>query len=277
MIRKLALGTAQFGLNYGVSNTTGKTAINEVYNILIFCREKGITFIDTASAYGDSESVLGFAGVSDFQIVSKFINNKNENDFRDQLYNSLKKLKVDQLYAYLAHCTESTLQNKWEQKCIHEARSDGLIQKAGVSLNTISDLKILLDSGFLPDIIQVPYNYIDRRFESIMMELHGNGVEIHARSCFLQGLLLMPPDKTNDFFKPLKPFLKTLHDENDNVRGSLLKFVIEKSFIDKVVIGVESLNQLSQNLNSLADANELNIEAPNVDENILAPSKWNLR
>lgn len=274
MVNKIALGTVQFGLRYGISNQRGQTPIEEIKSILRYCRSVGIEVLDTASAYGDSESNLGNAGVEDFHVISKFLNNRAQQDSENQLNNTLTRLNKKKLYAYLAHRPEELLTNEWEWDFLNWKKEEKIIEKIGFSLETPQQLEVLLNAGFWPDIIQVPYNYLDRRFEKQIEYLSNKGVEIHCRSAFLQGLFFMPPNSLPSFFDPIKPFLTSLQRSAPDLNGSLLKFVLEKKFISKIVMGVESLAQLQNNLNSATDAATLNTEIPDFEEEIIIPAKW---
>jgi len=272
---KIALGTVQFGLHYGISNTQGVTPLSEVKSILTACREQGVTMIDTASAYGDAEHILGDAGVNEFQVVSKFMPNGGVEEVEKQLAHSLENLGVSRLYGYLAHRPTELLKQPWEWALLQEKKSQGIIQKLGFSLNRPAELHELLDRGYYPDIVQVPYNYLDRRFEADFENLKKAGVEIHTRSAFLQGLFFMDPTKLPDFFEPLKPVLTNLHKTVPNLFGELLKFVIDNTMIDYVVVGVESLNQFNANLKNLLNADKhLGNNNIGINENILIPSNW---
>ncbi len=98
---KIALGTVQFGINYGISNTHGKTNANEVNDILTFAKEVGINTLDTAYAYGDSEQVIGNIPISnDYKIITKYSGSKGvDKEFKD----SIDRLKQRMIYGYLFH------------------------------------------------------------------------------------------------------------------------------------------------------------------------------
>jgi len=271
---KIAIGTVQFGLDYGISNKSGKTTFEEANQILNFCLENNISCIDTASAYGDAEVVLGKIGCSNFNIVTKFINPLSLRDFQHGLQNSFERLNINSIYGYLSHRPEELLKSDWLWHALNDVKAEGKVTKIGYSLNHPDELDALLEKGYVPDIIQVPYSYVDRRFEPFFKKLKSDGVEIHSRSCFLQGLLLMKANELSDFFNPIKPFLKALESATTNRNGTLLRFVLSNPFIDKVVLGVETLAQLKSNISDAEVANDLAIELPNLKEAILMPSKW---
>lgn len=269
---KISLGTVQFGLDYGVSNKQGQTHSNEVGKILETAKLKGVDLIDTASAYGNAEVVLGQFDLSMFKVVSKFMPSEKIS-LDTQLRGSLKKLKIDKLYGYLAHRPLSLLENNsWE--ALKDLKAHGLVGKIGYSLNEPSELDVLLNRGYFPDIIQVPFNYLDNRFEKHMMELKDKGCEIHTRSTFLQGLFFVDPQKLSSFYDEVKPYISKLQKKHDFLQNQLLNYVLEKKFIDRVVIGVENNNQFLQNLQKL-DLKErlpkLNIK---FSDKLLMPMYW---
>ncbi|WP_215224735.1 aldo/keto reductase [Echinicola shivajiensis] len=273
MVHKLAIGTVQFGLDYGISNKRGRTSLNEVREILSYCDEIGINTLDTASAYGDAESILGKIGIGKFKLISKFLFNNSSEEFKNQLKTTLFKLKASHLYGYLFHRPLSALENNWEWDELQASKDAGLIEKIGFSFNEPLELEKIMDKGFLPDLIQVPYSYLDRRFEKYMIALKEKEVEVHTRSCFLQGLFFMDPDFLPTFFNPLYKFLSEFKDSAYN-HGSLLKFVVESPYVDKVVLGIENKRQLQENIESMLKAKVPDLLVPNLTNDILMPSRW---
>jgi aryl-alcohol dehydrogenase-like predicted oxidoreductase len=271
---KLGLGTVQFGTSYGISNKEGKTSIEEVHKIVDFARINSIRYIDTAYAYGDAEKVLGSINIDSFNIISKY-KSEREGDLVSQFKKSLNRLNISCIYGYLAHRPLSLIENNnlnWNR--LVELKKKGRIKNIGASFNEVEEVEKLLNAGVDLDIIQIPYNYLDRRFEDIIKELKGNGCEIHARSAFLQGLFFCEPNALGEFFDEVKPILKTIQKEKD-MAVKLLKFVLEKEFIDVVNIGVNNVAQLRSNIRKL---NEIKGPLPELDkpvsESILLPSGW---
>ncbi len=271
---KLGLGSVQFGVNYGISNTQGQTSSAEVKNILSFALETGITTIDTASGYGSAEKILGENELDNFQVISKYILPSPEGKIAVQLLKTLADLKIKSLYGYMAHRPMEIINNPGEWEQLKSLKEQGLIKKIGFSLNMPSELSALLEKGFEPDIIQAPFNYLDTRFENAMKRLKESGCEIHSRSAFLQGLFFRPASSLPDFFEGVKPILTKLQSIKFSLPGALLRFVLEKDFIDKVIIGVENVIQLKQNLADIDNASLLPVEAYHVPENILMPFNW---
>ncbi len=273
---KLALGSVQFGLVYGISNTHGQTSAKEVSLILAEAKGNGITTIDSAAAYGNAEEVLGKNDLNGFSIVSKFISPSKFGAIETQLSKTLADLGVSSLYGYLSHRPEEIINDAGQWETMKEIQAKGLVKKIGFSLNTTQELETLLSKGFVPELIQIPFNYLDRRFETLAIQLKKQGCEIHARSAFLQGLLFKDPGTLPDFFDTVKPLITALQSLKELLPAALLQFVLKKFFIDKVVTGVENLAQLKQNI--AAAETILSVALPvmeaTVPENILMPSCW---
>lgn len=279
MISKIAIGTAQFGMDYGISNIIGQSSKHEVEKILNFAKENGISLIDTAQSYGNSEKVIGSLNEGRFNIVTKINSSINTSKrTREIVEKSLKRLGVKSIYGILFHDPESAFQAAKVHEELNTLKEAGIIKKTGYSVYTPNELERLISKYGLPDIVQIPFNHLDRRFENLSIDLKAKGVEIHSRSTFLQGLYFMNPNDLSDHFKQVRPYLNLIREKmcDDNlIAGFLLNFVLSKPFIDKVVIGVNNVAQLKFNLNSLnkSFSNDV-VEAPDVSNQILIPSLW---
>lgn len=270
---KLGLGTVQFGLHYGVTNTAGQTPAAEVAKILQAATKNGIQFLDTASAYGNAETILGKNDLSSFNIVSKYFTPSPGKLIEDQLAQTLQDLDVQTLYGYLAHRPADILNDPEQWVTLKKLQQQGFVKKIGFSLNTTEELEELIKKNFIPDLIQVPYNYLDTRFESLIIKLKEQGCEIHTRSVFLQGLFFKNADTLPAFFDPVKQIIRQLQQE-ENLHGALVRFAASSTFIDKVIIGVENCNQLMQNIVSLNTGTDLVNNKINIPAHILMPSHW---
>ena len=277
-VKKIVLGTVQFGLDYGISNRDGQTSSTEVKTILQEASNLGITFLDTAHVYGNSEKVLGECELTNqFQIISKFPRLQADRTLESYLIESLSLLKQDSLYGYLAHDADSVNERDIWRRLIG-IKEKKLVQNVGVSLYTREQLWKLLDKNFIPDIVQVPYNLFDRRFEREFETLKTLGVEIHARSVFLQGLFFLETDLLPAHFNRAKPLLEKLRKTFDDraLAGHLLNFCLKNPSIDKIVIGVNHASQLASNISQLnlfsTDFNWSEFQLS--DESILLPYNW---
>lgn len=272
---KIGLGSVQFGIPYGVSNNGGQTSPVEVTKILTYSGKSGITVIDTASAYGNAEEVLGENDINNFKIVSKFIPPEESNSISLQLNKSLSNLKIDSLYGYLAHRPLDLIknQNQWEELLV--LKQEKRINKIGFSLNEPREFELLFQKGMIPDLIQVPFNYFDNRFKDILLDLKTNGCEIHTRSAFLQGLFFMDVVNLPSFFDEVKKEISELQINFDNnLSGTLLKYVLSLNFVDVVIMGVENEKQLKNNLITIDSAPSLKSKDFNFSESVISPINW---
>jgi aryl-alcohol dehydrogenase-like predicted oxidoreductase len=275
---KIALGTAQFGLNYGISNKVGQTDEVEVFQILQLAKSIGISTLDTAYAYGNSQNVLGDLHEGDFNIITKLSPDILAHiSVETLLLNSFNELKVERLYGVLFHSAESALNNPKAYFDLLKEKEKGKVKKIGFSVYTPQELEALISKYGTPDLIQIPFSLLDTRFEKLAVDMHSKGVEIHSRSTFLQGLFFMNPSQLTTFFNPLKIFLNQIRSNfatNSELAAYLLKFVLSKPFIDKVIIGVNNAGQLRDNVNNIKTMKSIYFETPDVSEEILLPNLW---
>jgi len=262
----------QFGLPYGISNRTGQPDKNTVRSVLDLALRNEISVMDTASAYGTAELVLGEIGTDGFQIVSKYMPPESNVSIEEQLHNTLAILKQDALYGYLSHRPQNLLKHPEQWEVLNEQKTEGFVHKIGYSLNEPSELEQLLAVGMIPDLVQVPVNYFDHRFVPYFETLKSHGTEIHARSAYLQGLFFL-----RDFpvrFTPIVQTVRNLQASMSNLPAALLAHVLSQKLIDKVIIGVQNPAQLSDVINSLGSAEPLPDFSEQLPDDILMPSKW---
>lgn len=275
LIHKIGVGSVQFGLPYGISNKNGKTPESEVTTILNFARENLMQVIDTASAYGSSEYILGQNNLHGFKVVSKFMPSDCGQTISEQLDLTLSDLRLEKIHGYLAHRPLELLNklSDWEElkylKGLHK------VDKIGFSLNRPIELELLLEKNLIPDLVQVPYNFFDNRFKEYLIELHAQGCEIHTRSVFLQGIFFTNVNTLPEFFDSIKPNILSLqYKYGANLSKVLLKYVLMQEFIDHVIIGVENNEQLVQNIIGIDDVETIEDITNDVHERVLMPAQW---
>lgn len=276
---KLALGTAQFGLDYGISNTKGKVTIEEAKNILSLAQQGGINTIDTAWAYGDAESVLGNLNIlKQFNIISKISRGTPTNKIKDKLLECLRRLNVKKLAGLLLHDIADL--NNETFKVLKNCKDEQYIDKVGVSVYTQDDVEKLLDSD-LVDIVQLPIHLFDQTFfkNGVLDKLKQKEIEIHARSIFCQGLYFLNEEKLPSYFLPIKESLKALKSEveslNYNLPEVLLGFVNGLPQIDKIIIGVTTQEELREIISSCHK--NIPFDYSKYDQslsNLLSPKNW---
>lgn len=281
---KITLGTVQFGIQYGISNTHGVPSDSELESIFSVASELGIKQLDTAKAYGNAEERIGQLSNSKFDIITKFPNIASKEDLGLALSESLQKLNVSSIYGYLAHNADVLIQNPSLWEVLLEAKKEGKIKKIGYSLYTPEQLVRLLDLNCIPDLVQLPYSILDRKFEKQLSILKQLGTEVHVRSVFLQGLYFMNPNKLPEKLQPLRDSLLELKklciESNVSVGEVALNYVISNPNIDKLVIGIETAEQLRENINLVTNwkSNKVlfsKIEAIEIkDKSLLNPVNW---
>lgn len=288
-IAKLVLGTAQFGLNYGISNQRGQLQLPEIQAILTEAEQAGITTIDTAAAYGNSEQTIKQAIAatgSHFKIISKYPPNKPGLTIKQAFEASLEQLGVVNLYVYLLHSYSSYSCNPAIIEQLQALKTEGKVQKIGVSLYHPSEAEELLDQNVPIDIVQLPYSIFDRRFEQVLPELQNRDIEPHVRSVYLQGLYFMQPSHLPEHLAPVADKIATLQHLASNynlpVGAVCLGFALANTNISNVVIGVESLQTLQENISYCAMElpEDLKAELQQLkedNEDIILPYKWPAR
>lgn len=214
--------------------------------------------------------------MNEWTIITKFPASPNQ-PLKTYLNESLSRLNINATYGYLAHRAEDLIEKsalRRELRCLKEI---GLVKKTGVSLYSPEQLRQLWKLGFRPDLVQVPFNILDQRFATLFEELHGQGTEIHTRSAFLQGLFFADVNVLPAFFNPIKSYLLALTEAfpKPSVRAAhLLKFCIDNPYVDRVVIGVNSPEQLMTNMELLPLAGSINLPVPAANPKLLMPHLW---
>ena len=247
---KIALGTVQWGLDYGISNTGGMPSDDELKSIFLLAKKSGIFLFDTAVQYGDAEKRIGKFSSSKSKIITKVGSFSKGNSLGYQLENSFKNLRRESIYGCLFHNIDELNNDKglWEE--LLEYKNESKIKKMGCSLYEPTELLDLLEIGIVPDIVQVPYSILDRKFEPYFELLKEKGVEIHVRSVFLQGLYFMPIEELDPIYADIRQSLKSvqlIRERNDlSVLELAFCYVAQNKFIDYVVLGIETAQQLEQ-------------------------------
>jgi hypothetical protein len=284
---RLALGTVQFGLAYGVSNDLGRPDQGEVRRILGLARAKGIDTLDTAPAYGDSEAVLGRAGTEGFHVISKVPKLPEEvADVRGFILGgvrqSLERLRLPRLHGLLLHDAEQLCSPRGPaiRDAVMEARALGLVEKIGLSIYAPDRLAAFTEV-LTPQIVQAPFNILDQRLVASGWadRLKAAGVELHVRSAFLQGLLLFAPAARPEKFRQM-PAVWAAWDGWLAATGlppleACLRFVAQNPQVDRIVVGVNSAAELRA-IAEVPDAPLTSLpDWPNdFDQRLIDPSQW---
>lgn len=284
---RVALGTVQFGMSYGIANQTGQVGRADAKAMLELAATSGIDTLDTAIAYGESETCLGEAGVQAFKVVTKL---PAISEFgldigawvREQVSLSLRRLGLSSVHGLLLHRSADLLGNDgpalWH--AMEALRGEGLVRKIGVSVYAPLELAAVT-SRYSIGLVQAPFNIMDRRLSTSgwLDRLKNDDVEIHTRSAFLQGLLLMPATSLPPKFLRWEQLIARWHQwlsaEDTSAIQACLSFSLGYPQIDRVVVGADGARQLQQiidfsNRISTADFPDIGSE----DDMLINPARW---
>lgn len=287
-MNKIVLGTAQFGMDYGINNIRGKIPRPDVSKILAKAAMAGVDMIDTASGYGESEAVIGdfFRSCrTRFKVISK-LPRSSASEVRRFFSESLRSLGVPALYGYLVHDLESykTDEKIWRE--MEGLKAEGIVEKIGFSLYSPADMEYLFARGLKIDIVQIPFSIFDQRFGPYLAKLKERGVEIHARSIFLQGLAFKKPEELDPFFRKIKDKITALrslsYTSGASIPSLCFGFITANGLIDKIVVGVDGVDNMTEIIEvrdaapldkkTLMSVSDLAVD----DDNILLPFNWKL-
>lgn len=283
---KLGLGTANFSSHYGIANENGILTFEELSAIIKYADSCGMKIIDTAEAYGDAEKILGQIGVKNFDIVTKvgFVTSDNIKKYIQMHIERARILLGSQkLYALLLHFPDQILEADGEKLglALTTARNKGLVEKVGISIYGPENLDKIIEI-FQPDIIQAPFNFFDQRLlnSGWVDKLKSLDIEIHLRSVFLQGLLVLCRKKVPACFDAWK----YVFDEWFGLQKELscsavdlaLGFCLSQDWADRIIVGVDSVDHLKK----LVKVSAKQIGVPKVfseifnDDRLINPSCW---
>lgn len=292
---RLSLGTAQLGLSYGLGNTRGRPTDVEADTILETAFELGVRSLDTAGAYGDAEKRIGSflhrqGGPAGLEICSKLPAAHGVSDVRahvaEAVESSCRRLGVEPLDEYLVHDIRDLQQHGHALiDALAEQQERGRVARLGVSVYDPGDVAVVLEYPELT-VVQHPLNLLDRRLQKsgMIQQLCSRGVALHARSIFLQGLFALEPaalpGPVTHAAQVLVNLRRLLGEWSLAPMDVALPFVAAVDGVAKLVIGVETPEQLSTSIATLSrplpaglsEALDERLEAVPLD--ILDPSRW---
>ena len=290
---KIGLGAAQFGLDYGVSNIHGKTTKHEVLTILQLAYENDISLIDTATSYGNSESMLGEVITNDdWKFVTKtphfvdgYLDNTHVEQLKESFNQSLIRLGQKKIYGLLLHSCDDLLKpgGRLIFREMERLREVGMVEKIGVSVYSSKQIEAILGK-FNIDLIQLTINIFDQHiFAGGWLEnLKNNNIEIHARSIFLQGLLLMPIDSISPYFSPIRKKIEMFYQSARGLSLSKLElalgYVMGIHEIDQILVGINTVSQLQEVIKATqVQINPIEFRHLSIDNKVYTnPSLWKI-
>jgi len=284
---RLALGTVQFGVNYGIANAAGQVAAVEVVRILALAQHRGISTLDTAINYGQSEDVLGECGIAGWQVVTKLpalpeaaVDVASWVD--TQMRQSLARLQVASVHAVLLHRPQDLFGKHGDAllKALESIKLQGLAVKTGISVYSPEELERFYALQHF-DMVQAPFSILDQRLlnSGWLAKLNGMGVEVHTRSAFLEGLLLMKPAQRPAKFGRWQAVWQCWDDwlaaHGITPLQACVRYPLSLPAISKVLIGVDSAMHLQQIANAVMGTLPPPPDWPMpLDLELLLPSLW---
>jgi len=290
---KYGLGTAQLGQIYGISSRKNIYSLSETKKLINIIHKfpNKIDLIDTAQLYGESEDLLGKVDTKSIKIITKISIDFNKGNIRNQIINklnlSLLKLKKKKIYGLLIHnppaLNISSISELYD--ILLDLKENKIIGNFGLSIYDPSDLELYL-KNYNFDIIQGPFNIIDQRLKNDgwFDEFQKRKIKFHARSIFLQGLLLLNKNQRNIYFNKFNAFWKEwdgfLNKYKVNAIDVCLNFILNEDKIHRIIVGVNSVSQMQYLIKMNIDKknNNLNFNyTGNINIKLIDPRIWQLR
>ncbi len=292
---ELCLGTVQFGMDYGIRGQK-KPDIENAVSLLDYATQNGINAIDTAKAYGTAEKVVGeflkrkTISRKQLFISTKFIPNlldeiepqNYESVIEDQVKEQLKTLHTDYVDAYIFHSARYAFDER-KLEAISSVVKKGYSRKSGVSVYQPGEVNSCFESPYV-DFIQIPYSIFDHRMKQTGVFDDNGSCEIHTRSAFIQGLIVMDEEQVPEFLSEAKPIvkkIKSLCEEIGISRVQLaLQYVKRENRISHLVFGIDSLEQLKEDIKYFQEdlpenvLDDIGREFDDIKAEIVMPSLW---
>ncbi len=294
---RLCIGTVQFGMDYGVQGGR-KPPVEDAVAMLDFATQNGVDAIDTAAAYGTAEEVVGeflkrrTIPRGTVEIISKFgmgiFDGAAAEEYSDRLRSaaeaSLARLKTDYLDAFICHAPTAA-GDVSVALALAALKKSGLARHVGFSIYETSEAFAALASD-CTDFLQAPMSVLDQRMaqEGVLARAAASSVDVHTRSAFVQGLMLMPVEAIPPHLAATRPYVREL-DELCRARGLTrrelaIAYVKARPEVSHLVFGVDGIGQLKEIVTDFgrdvpADAvEEIAARFASVPPDIFIPSKW---
>jgi hypothetical protein len=287
MINKVAIGTAQFGYDYGIANKEGKIKSSEIINILKYVKKNKIKYLDTSNAYGKSEKEIGnfyYKTGFKFKVITKYSKcfGTVDNQFKKTIENLGYKPSI-----ILAHQSKDYLNKNFNNELFNIKKKNPEI-KIGASVYNIKEFKRIL-SFRKPDVINVPLNILDQEFDNknFIETIKKKKIKVQVRSIFLQGIFFLKLNLLQKKLPLLKNAVGKIYDlkkkNKKSINDLLINWIKSKYWIDKIIIGCDNIGQLRQNLrcfNKVINI-KLNQELDNIKfnlkKNLNKANKWKIK
>ena len=295
---RLCLGTVQFGMDYGIRGQK-QPSVEDAVKILDYATQNGIDNIDTAASYGTAEDVVGeflkrkTISRDKLFVVSKFTPNALDDvkpeDYKkvinEHLTRTLNRLNTDYLDSYMFHSSRYAFDEE-KLKAMYEVKQEGRIRHCGVSVYYPDEAKICIESPYV-DFMQLPSSIFDQRMRQsgiFDLALKNGTTQVHSRSAFIQGLILMNEDEVPPFLEGAKPIIKKIDliCKKYNISRIKLAMLFVKQFdaISHLVFGVDNIEQIKEDIKIFQEdfssdiLKEIAEEFKDLSTDIFMPSLW---
>jgi len=260
MVNRLVLGTAQMGKHYGINNSTGKIGPAKAQQILKVAYDSGVKVLDTAATYGGVHNVIGnyhmnYPG-NEFRVITKLFPGLNSDEILQEVKGYLTDLNVSKIDTLLFHSFKDYKKNIHALEIFDGLKEEGFIKNVGVSIYTNNEfMDVIADKRI--DVIQLPFNVLDNISQrGILFKIaKEKNKSIHVRSAFLQGLIFKDLTENHPLVEQLRDSLNIVHEIAENAKLSIatlaLRYCMQQTDIDCVVVGVDSVEQLNLNLEAI--------------------------
>jgi len=287
LLNKLVIGTAQLSGKYSI-NQKQEMSNKEVAELFDVFFKIGFNKIDTAQNYGNAETIIGALNKESIQLttkieIKKYLNYKiNLKSNIECLINSSKKKITSDYYNFLIHDWDLSISKNYKDiiDYLKELRDRGVINKIGVSIYDMKELTDVLEKFSDLDIIQLPYHVFNQGVfdDKLLEELSNIGVIIQARSVFLQGLLINKETNNLDHIPKIRNHLDKWLSFNNKFNystiNSALSYVLNKRFINEIIVGFDNLKQFRDILKFKNIHNIDYTSFTNIDKNTIDPRTW---
>lgn len=288
----MILGTVQLGINYGINNKVGKPKEETAFKLLDYAYNNGISCLDTASVYGNSEEIIGNyikKTGNKFLLCTKLPLNIKAFDIKKYFNECIDKLCIDKLHIYYLHRFEHCK----DKKIINELtriKEDKSIKYVGVSIYEPNELEYILTYLYDEvDIVQLPFNLFDniRWIKNDLLErAEQKGIKILARSVYLQGLFFSGQnlDKkiVSSMYNPIHQITNLAQSFGYSIAEFAIAYIKSQSFINNYIVGCETLEQLINNI--VIDGKDLILDCDiqneilkiceTINQDLIDPRKW---
>lgn len=301
--KTIMLGTAQLGGRYGIANQSGQPSDDEARSILDYALTHGITWVDTARSYGDSEARIGSAldgiSTSESHVVTKLASlsgladdaksHEVANAIDSSIFRSCHALRRQYLDVVMFHRASDVA--RWNGAAIEhieELIDEGVVGELGASVYSPEEaIRCIADERIRH--LQIPFNLLDGRWTGGAFQAAVNqrpDLKVHVRSVFLQGLLVSDESLWPEWVASRKLITRQIGEmaaalSRRNTADLCMAYVRAFAWVTTIVLGVERREQLEELLQSakkrplsLDEVAKVKAALTNIPERLLDPSKW---